>query len=140
MSIYNRYQPSWWHLSRQHIYVLATFLHISNTSATTDPILTRLFWPIFLGSLDHLYKGIFLFYVLSFGALKDLTLSCNYGHTAYSGIGLLHVESFCDLIDSDLLIPDGQKYHKWIFHQYGYICDEFWAWCKIQPFTDICHR
>ena len=34
----------------QATYVQATFVYISNISAVTDPILTKLFWPKFLGS------------------------------------------------------------------------------------------
>ena len=37
---------SWWYLSRQHVYVLVTFVHIRNISAVTGPILTKLFGPI----------------------------------------------------------------------------------------------
>ena len=35
-------------------FVLATFVHIKNISAITDPILTKLFAPTFLGALNFL--------------------------------------------------------------------------------------
>ena len=40
----------------QATFVLATFVHISNVSAFTDLLLTKLFWPNFFGALFLLYQ------------------------------------------------------------------------------------
>ena len=47
-------------------FVLATFVHTKNNSAITDPILTKLFYPIFWWSLIFLTNFLFLFDPISF--------------------------------------------------------------------------
>ena len=54
----------------QATYVLATFVHFSNISAVTDPILTKLFGPIFLGL--NIFWQTFFFGKTSF----DLNIYC----------------------------------------------------------------
>ena len=58
-TIFNKFHLSWWHLSRQHIYVLATFVHISNISAVIDPFLTKLFVHNIFGAYIFVNKFFF---------------------------------------------------------------------------------
>ena len=50
----------------QATFVLATFVHTKHNTAITDPILTKLFVPNFVGSKEKLVTQIILTYILNY--------------------------------------------------------------------------